>query len=85
MSTKKSKFLANLNRLFILVLTLIGMLMDGYQSAELPIILSLVFWLWLPVCTQLEEHVFNYVDGKRRSSDKCICRSPRRVGKTDLI
>jgi hypothetical protein len=72
MSTQQSKYLTNLNRIVILVMTLIGMLMDGYQGADLPIILSLVFWLWLPVCTQLEEHVFNYVDAKRHPTDECI-------------
>ena len=84
MSAKQSSYLVNLNRLLILVLTLIGMLMDGYQSADLPIILSLVFWLWLPVCTRLEESAFNYIEDKGRHSaqgnDVTVTATERQVG-----
>ncbi|MFK8048347.1 MAG: hypothetical protein AB8B81_07940 [Halioglobus sp.] len=68
MSIKQSKYLVNLNRLFILVLTLFGMFMDGFQGADLPMGLALAFWLWLPVCTELEERLVTFLEDRRQGS-----------------
>ena len=57
MNARQHNRLINLNRLLILVLTLVGLLMDGLQISDLLCTLALIVWLWLPLCTRLEVHL----------------------------
>jgi predicted histidine transporter YuiF (NhaC family) len=57
MNARQRNRLINLNRLLILVLTLVGLLMDGLQISDLLCTLALIVWLWLPLCTRLEVHL----------------------------
>ena len=59
MNAGQRSVLVNLNRGLIFVLTLTGLLMDGYQVSDLPCTLALVVWLWLPLCTRIEADVLN--------------------------
>ena len=54
MSNKQRSYLSNMNRLFILALTAGGLLMDGYQAADMFCTFALVIWLWLPQCIKFE-------------------------------
>jgi hypothetical protein len=51
MNARQRNRLMNLNRVLIFVLTLGGLLLDGFQIADLLCTLSLFVWLWLPLCT----------------------------------
>jgi hypothetical protein len=64
MDTKQCSHLMNLNRALIFVLTLVGLLLDGLQTADLLGTLALVVRLWLPLCTRLEIHLLHRIDGK---------------------
>ncbi|MCP4406816.1 MAG: hypothetical protein GY807_03485 [Gammaproteobacteria bacterium] len=55
-----------MNRLFIFTLSLAGLLMDGYQRADLPLAVALVVWLWLPLCARMETRIINRVSGKEK-------------------
>lgn len=66
MSPKQRSLLVNLNRLFIFLLSLAGLLMDGYHGADLPCGIALVVWLWLPFCARMEAKVLNRVSAKGR-------------------
>lgn len=66
MSSKQKSWLTNFNRIVILTLTLIGLLMDGFQRADLPCVLALVVWLWLPLCTRLEANLLSRVNAGGR-------------------
>ncbi len=57
MNNKQRNALANFNRVVILALTTMGLLMDGYQRADLPSTLALLVWLWLPLCARLEANL----------------------------
>ena len=57
MNARLRNRLINLNRVLILVLTLVGLLMDGLQISDLLCTLALIVWLWLPLCTRLEVHL----------------------------
>ncbi len=59
MTTKQRSFLVNVNRVLIFGLTLTGLLMDGYQHADLPVTLALGMWLWLAVCTRMEANILS--------------------------
>jgi hypothetical protein len=70
MNARQRNRLINLNRVLILALTLSGLLMDGLQTADLPCSLALLVWLWLPLCTRLEAHLMNRLDGKHRRTHR---------------
>lgn len=59
MGAKLRGRLVNFNRVLIFALTFAGLLMDGYQSADLPFTLALLVWLWLAVCTQMEARILS--------------------------
>ncbi len=61
MNTRQRSLLGNLNRGLILVLTLTGLLMDGYQGSDLPCTFAMIVWLWLPLCTRIEANILNRV------------------------
>jgi hypothetical protein len=61
MNTKQLGLLINLNRVLIFVLTLVGLLMDGAQLADLPCTFALLVWLWLPVFTRMEANILKRV------------------------
>lgn len=65
MNARQRSFLVNLNRVLIFALSVAGLLMDGFQSADLPVTLALFVWLWLPLCTRLEAHLLARVSHKR--------------------
>lgn len=65
MSNKQRSLLTNFNRAAIFALTLLGLLMDGYQSADLPSTLALIVWLWLPLCARLEANLLTRVNAGR--------------------
>jgi len=64
MSARQRNRLIHLNRALIFVLTLLGLLLDGLQIADLLGTLALVVWLWQPLCTRLESHLLYRIDGK---------------------
>jgi hypothetical protein len=68
MNAKHCSRLLNLNRVLIFVLTLVSLLMDGLQVADLFGTLALAVWLWLPLCTRLEAHLLHRIDGKNGSA-----------------
>ena len=59
MSKQAKHRLHNTNRIIIATLTIVGLLMDGYQLSDLIFGLSVIIWLWLPECDQLEEITLN--------------------------
>ena len=61
MSRKQRSYLSNMNRLIIFSLTVAGLLMDGFQSSDIPCIIALVVWLWLPTCTRIEAKAIDYI------------------------
>lgn len=61
MSSKQRSFLSNMNRVFIFALTVAGLLMDGYQSADILCTFALVVWLWLPQCIKFEAKALKYI------------------------
>lgn len=65
MEAKQRNRLMNFNRLLIFVLSLIGLLMDGVQHADLPFTIALMVWLWLAVFAQMEVKI---LDGARSLS-----------------
>lgn len=65
MSNKQRSLLSNFNRSVIFALTLLGLLLDGYQRADLPSTLALVVWLWLPLCARLEAKLLTRVNAGR--------------------
>jgi hypothetical protein len=68
MNARQRNFLVNLNRTVIFTLTLGGLLMDGYQGADLPCTVALFLWLWLPLCTRLECHLLQWVRRQYRQT-----------------
>jgi hypothetical protein len=68
MNARQRSLLMNLNRVLIVTLTLGGLLMDGFQLADLLCTMALLVWLWLPLCTRLEVRLLHWVDaGHARS------------------
>lgn len=65
MNARQRSRLINLNRILIFVLTLVGLLLDGLQLADLLCTLALFVWLWLPLCTRLEVHLLQRIDEKQ--------------------
>ncbi len=61
MSAKQRNLLVNFNRVLILGLALAGLLMDGYQAADIPTALALLVWLWLAMCARVEAKVLSRV------------------------
>ena len=76
MTARQHSRLVNLNRLLILVLSLAGLLMNGYQSADLPCAVAVVVWLWLPLCTRVEERLIGRVRSKGRHQRTAKMSSP---------
>ena len=62
MSRKQRSYLSNVNRLVIFLLTVSGLLMDGFQSADVPCTIALVIWLWLPTCTRIEAKAIDFIN-----------------------
>ena len=62
MSRKQRNYLSNVNRAIIFSLTVTGLLMDGFQSSDIPCTVALVVWLWLPLCTRIEEKAIDYIN-----------------------
>lgn len=59
MSHKQQRYLSNMNRLIIFILSLSGLLMDGFQTADIPCSIAVIIWLWLPYCIEIEEIIIN--------------------------
>ncbi|MEN8131672.1 MAG: hypothetical protein ABFS45_16075 [Pseudomonadota bacterium] len=68
MNARQRNLLVNLNRVLIFALTLSGLLMDGFQMADLTCTLALFVWLWLPLCTRLEAQILRWASGKHGSA-----------------
>ena len=66
MNTKRRSLLVNLNRVLIFALTILGLLIDGLQTADLSYGIALVIWLWLPHCTRIEEKVLTRISTNSR-------------------
>lgn len=65
MSHKQQSYLSNINRMIIFSLTVAGLLMDGFQSGDIPYTIALVVWLWLPLCTQIEVKAIHLIKHSR--------------------
>ena len=61
MSSKQRSYLSNMNRFFIFVLTVTGLLMDGYQAADILCTSALVVWLWQPLFIKFEAKALKYI------------------------
>ena len=59
MEAKQRNRLININRLWIFVITLTGLLMDGIQHADLPFTIVLMVWLWSAVFARMEAKIFS--------------------------
>ena len=68
MNARQRNHLVNLNRVLIFVMTLLGLLLDGLQIADLLGTLALFMWQWLPLCTRLESHLLHRIDVKHGSA-----------------
>ena len=62
MSSKQRSYLSNMNRLFIFALTVTGLLMDGYQAADILCMSALVVWLWQPLFIKFEAKALKYIN-----------------------
>ena len=62
MSSKQRSYLGNMNRLFIFSLTVAGLLMDGFQNADVLCTIALIIWLWLPLCIKIEAKAIRYLN-----------------------
>ena len=65
MNARQLCLLVNMNRVLILVLTLAGLWMDGFSSADLLCSVALCVWLWLPHCARMEASLLHRARGKR--------------------
>lgn len=72
MNATQRIYLVNLNRLLIPGFTLTGLMMDGYQSADVLSSLAIVVWLWTPPCTRLEENLFKYLNHYNRGRNRSL-------------
>jgi len=61
MSRKQRSYLSNVNRLIIFLLTVVGLLMDGFQPSDVFCTVALIVWLWLPLCTRVEAKAIDYI------------------------
>jgi hypothetical protein len=48
--------------MIIFLLTVAGLLMDGFQSSDVPCTIALIVWLWLPTCTHIEAKAIDYIN-----------------------
>ena len=62
MSHKQRSYLSNVNRMIIFLLTVAGLLMDGFQTSDIPCTIALIIWLWLPTCTRIETKAIDYIN-----------------------
>ena len=69
MNVRQQSRLTNFNRLLIFTLSLGGLMTDGLQIDDLPCLLALYIWLWLPFCTRLEASLLRWIDGVRSSEN----------------
>ena len=60
MSRKQRSYLSNVNRMIIFSLTIAGLLMDGFQSSDIPCSIALIVWLWLPTCIRIEAKAIDF-------------------------
>jgi len=61
MSQKHQRYLSNMNRVVIFLLSLSGFLMDGFQTADILCSIAVILWLWLPYCIEIEEIIINRI------------------------
>lgn len=66
MSYKQRSFLTHLNRVVIFLLSLVGLLMDGYDGSDVVFSTTIVLWLWLPHCTRLEAQILEHLENKEQ-------------------
>jgi len=64
MSNQQRSYLSNVNRMIIFSLTVAGLLMDGFQSSDVPCTIALIVWLWLPTCTRIEAKAIDFISTK---------------------
>lgn len=51
-----------MNRVLIFALTVAGLLMDGYQAADILCTSALVVWLWQPLFVKFEAKALKYIN-----------------------
>ena len=61
MSHKQHSYLSNVNHIIIFALTVAGLLMDGYQTADILCGFAVVVWLWLPQLIRFEAKALKYI------------------------
>ena len=79
MNARQRSLLINLNRALIFALSLTGLLMDGFQRADLLCTVALIVWLWLPLCTRVEANLLRWAESKRDHLGlvkTCSCIAP---------
>lgn len=51
---QENRIVTHINRLLIAVISLIGMMLNGTELADLILELAIIFWLWMPEFHALE-------------------------------
>ena len=51
---QENRIVANINRIMIAVISLVGMLLNGADLADLLLEMAIIFWLWMPEIHALE-------------------------------
>jgi hypothetical protein len=70
MKTDPRNRLVNLNRVLVFVLTLGGLLMDGFRIADLLCTLAVCLWLWMPHCTRLEAQLLRWIARRQGAANR---------------
>lgn len=68
MNARQNSRLINLNRMLIFILTVMGLLLDGLQLADLLGTAALFVWLWMPLCARLEARLLHRIDSRRSAA-----------------
>ena len=70
MKTHPRNRLVIVNRLLIFSLTLGGLVMDGFQIADLLCMLAVFLWLWMPQCTRIEVRLLRWINKAHVSANR---------------
>ncbi len=62
MTTKQRYQLTNINRLMIFSLTVVGLVMDWPQAADLFFSVASCIWLWMPGCMRMQVQLYLRAD-----------------------
>ena len=61
MSNKQQCYLSNMNCGIIFILSVVGLLMDGIQVADVMCTFALIIWLWQPLFIKYEAKALKFI------------------------